>query len=50
MKTFHLQKEPELEFGAIYNGRITEIKDIGVMVELHPKVSFLLLVANGVID
>jgi polyribonucleotide nucleotidyltransferase len=38
-----LQQEPELEFGAIYKGRITEVKEIGVMVELHPRLQPILL-------
>ncbi|XP_041353446.1 polyribonucleotide nucleotidyltransferase 1, mitochondrial-like [Gigantopelta aegis] len=37
------EKEPELEFGAIYTGRIVEIRDIGVMVQLHPKLQPVLL-------
>lgn len=30
---------PELEFGAIYHCKIVEIKDHGVMVQLHPSMS-----------
>ncbi|XP_050421610.1 polyribonucleotide nucleotidyltransferase 1, mitochondrial [Adelges cooleyi] len=30
------QAEPQLEFGAIYNAKIVEIKEIGVMVTLYP--------------
>jgi len=30
------EKPLELVFGAIYNGRIVEIKDRGVMLELQP--------------
>ncbi|XP_050406310.2 polyribonucleotide nucleotidyltransferase 1, mitochondrial isoform X1 [Patella vulgata] len=29
-------REPELEFGAIYTGTITEIRETGLMVQLHP--------------
>lgn len=29
-------KEPELEFGAIYNAKIVELRDIGAMVSLYP--------------
>ncbi|KAL8572557.1 hypothetical protein ACOMHN_040461 [Nucella lapillus] len=36
-------KEPELDFGAIYKGRIVEIRDVGVMVELHPRLQPVLL-------
>ncbi|XP_005100862.2 polyribonucleotide nucleotidyltransferase 1, mitochondrial [Aplysia californica] len=37
------QREPDLEFGAIYTGRIVEIREFGVMVELHPKLKPVLL-------
>ncbi|BFZ12033.1 hypothetical protein BsWGS_15072 [Bradybaena similaris] len=37
------QKEPDLEFGSIYTGRIVEIRDVGVLVELHPKLRPILL-------
>ncbi|GFO35360.1 polyribonucleotide nucleotidyltransferase [Plakobranchus ocellatus] len=37
------QKEPILEFGSIYTGRITEVKEFGVMVELHPNLRPILL-------
>ncbi|XP_059156195.1 polyribonucleotide nucleotidyltransferase 1, mitochondrial-like [Physella acuta] len=37
------EKEPDLEFGAIYTGKIVEIRDTGVMVELHPKLKPILL-------
>ncbi|CAG5132916.1 unnamed protein product, partial [Candidula unifasciata] len=37
------QREPDLEFGSIYTGRIVEIRDTGVMVELHPKLRPILL-------
>ena len=30
------EKEPELEFGAIYKARIVELKETGVMVTLYP--------------
>nr|KAG5700715.1 hypothetical protein BaRGS_029080 [Batillaria attramentaria] len=34
---------PELEFGAIYVGKIVEIREVGVMVELHAKLPPVLL-------
>ncbi|CAL1541634.1 unnamed protein product [Lymnaea stagnalis] len=37
------QKEPDLDFGAIYTGKIVEVKDFGVMVELHPRLKPILL-------
>ncbi|XP_023328029.1 polyribonucleotide nucleotidyltransferase 2, mitochondrial [Eurytemora carolleeae] len=37
------EKVPELEFGGIYSGRITEILDRGVMLELHEGISPVLL-------
>ncbi|XP_025105301.1 polyribonucleotide nucleotidyltransferase 1, mitochondrial-like [Pomacea canaliculata] len=40
---FLADEVPELEFGAIYKGKIVEIRDIGVMVELHPKLAPVLL-------
>ncbi|XP_075223280.1 polyribonucleotide nucleotidyltransferase 1 [Lycorma delicatula] len=30
------ESEPQLEFGAIYTAKIVEIRDVGVMVILHP--------------
>lgn len=30
------EKEPELEFGAIYKARIVELKETGAMVTLYP--------------
>ncbi|XP_013088414.2 polyribonucleotide nucleotidyltransferase 1, mitochondrial-like [Biomphalaria glabrata] len=42
-KLMEEQKEPELEFGAIYTGKIVEIRDFGVMVELHPRLKPILL-------
>ena len=36
-------KEPELDFGAIYKARIVEMKEIGVMVTLYPTMSPALL-------
>lgn len=30
------KRVPELEYNAIYHGKITEIRDYGVMVQLHP--------------
>lgn len=29
------EREPELEFGAIYTAKIVEVRDIGVMVTLY---------------
>ncbi|KAK3738909.1 hypothetical protein RRG08_006477 [Elysia crispata] len=37
------QKEPALEFGSIYTGKIVEIKEFGVLVELHPSICPILL-------
>ncbi|CAH1791369.1 unnamed protein product, partial [Owenia fusiformis] len=30
------EKVPELEFGAIYTAKIVEVRDIGVMIQIHP--------------
>jgi len=37
------EKVPELQFGGIYTGKITEILDRGVMVQLHEQMSPVLL-------
>lgn len=37
------QKTPDLEFGGIYTAKITEIRDIGVMVTLYPNMPPALL-------
>ncbi|XP_053393907.1 polyribonucleotide nucleotidyltransferase 1, mitochondrial-like [Mercenaria mercenaria] len=37
------KKEPELEFNAVYEAKITELKDFGVMVQLHPAMEPVLL-------
>ncbi|XP_060581792.1 polyribonucleotide nucleotidyltransferase 1, mitochondrial-like [Ruditapes philippinarum] len=37
------KKAPELEFSAVYEALITEIKDFGVMVQLHPAMEPVLL-------
>lgn len=37
------EREPQLEFGAIYNAKIVEIRDIGVMVTLYPSMQPALL-------
>ncbi|KAJ9576836.1 hypothetical protein L9F63_006610, partial [Diploptera punctata] len=36
-------REPELEFGAIYTAKIIEVRDIGVMVTLYPTMNPALL-------
>ncbi len=36
-------KEPELEFGGIYTGKIVEIRSNGVLIQLHPTMSPVLL-------
>ncbi|KAG5195297.1 hypothetical protein JEQ12_012586 [Ovis aries] len=36
-------QERQLEFGAVYTATITEIRDIGVMVKLHPNMTAVLL-------
>lgn len=36
-------RAPSLEFGAIYTARITEIRETGVMVTLHPNIEPILL-------
>lgn len=37
------EREPELEFGAVYTGKIVEVRDIGVMVTLYPTMTPALL-------
>jgi len=37
------EKVPELEFGAIYTGRVTEILERGVMIQLHDQIQPVLL-------
>ena len=37
------EREPELEFGAIYQAKIVEVRDIGVMVTLYPTMHPVLL-------
>jgi polyribonucleotide nucleotidyltransferase len=36
-------KEPELEFGGIYTGKIVEIRSNGVLIQLYPTMSPVLL-------
>lgn len=36
-------KEPELEFGGIYTGKIVEIRSNGVLIQLYPNMSPVLL-------
>ena len=36
-------KEPELEFGGIYTGKIVEVRSNGVLIQLHPSISPVLL-------
>lgn len=36
-------KEPELEFGGIYTGKIVEIRSNGVLIQLFPTMSPVLL-------
>ena len=43
------EKVPELEFGSIYPSIIREIREKGVMVELHPEMP-LVLVPNSQLD
>jgi polyribonucleotide nucleotidyltransferase len=43
------QKVPELEFGSIYPSIIREIKERGIMVELHPDLP-LVFVTNSQLD
>ena len=43
------EKVPELEFGSIYPSIIREIRERGVMVELHPELP-LVLVTNSQLD
>merc|ERR1719309_342061 len=40
------EKVPELEFGAIYTAKVTEIRDHGVMVQLHEKINPVLVHNN----
>lgn len=37
------ERQPELEFGAIYKARIVELKEMGVMVTLYPSMPPTLL-------
>jgi polyribonucleotide nucleotidyltransferase len=37
------EREPELEFGAIYTAKIVEVRDMGVMVTLYPTMAPALL-------
>lgn len=37
------QREPELEFGAIYKARIVELRETGAMVTLYPNMTPALL-------
>ena len=37
------EKVPELEFGAIYTGKILEMLERGVMLELHPGMEFMMI-------
>lgn len=43
------EKEPELQFGGIYNAKIVEIRDIGVLVTLYPNMQPA-LVHNSQLD
>ena len=36
-------KEPELEFGGIYTGKIVEVRSNGVLLQLHPSMPAVLL-------
>ena len=37
------ERIPELEFGAIYTAKIVEIREIGVMLQIHPDMQPVLL-------
>jgi len=37
------EREPQLDFGAIYSAKIVELRDIGVMVTLFPNMQPALL-------
>ncbi|XP_063232104.1 polyribonucleotide nucleotidyltransferase 1, mitochondrial [Bacillus rossius redtenbacheri] len=37
------EREPELEFGAVYTAKVVEVRDIGVMVTLYPSMPPTLL-------
>ncbi|KAJ8874348.1 hypothetical protein PR048_025194 [Dryococelus australis] len=37
------ERQPELEFGAIYTAKVVEVRDIGVMVTLYPSMNPTLL-------
>ena len=43
LDTLLQDKEPELEFGAIYSARVTELRSSGVMVELYDDMPPVLL-------
>jgi polyribonucleotide nucleotidyltransferase len=42
-KLLEEMKEPELEFGGIYTGKIVEIRSNGVLIQLYPTMSPVLL-------
>ncbi|XP_064600913.1 polyribonucleotide nucleotidyltransferase 1, mitochondrial-like [Liolophura sinensis] len=37
------EREPELEFGAVYTATIVEVRESGVMVQIHPKMQPVLI-------
>ena len=39
----HVEKVPELVFGAIYTGKIVEVLETGVMIQLHPAMDPVML-------
>jgi hypothetical protein len=42
-KLLEEMKEPELEFGGIYTGKIVEIRSNGVLIQLYPTMPPVLL-------
>ena len=42
-KLLEEMKEPELEFGGIYTGKIVEVRANGVLIQLYPSMSPVLL-------
>lgn len=48
-KLLEEMKEPELEFGGIYTGKIVELRSNGVLIQLYPTMPAV-LVPNSQLD
>ena len=48
-KLLEEMKEPELEFGGIYTGKIVEVRPNGVLIQLYPNMPAV-LVPNSQLD